>query len=265
MTQPEPNKGNKPRRREQIRLAARLDKNLLSYAAAASVAGVGVLALSQPAEAHIIATPVNIPINSNVGVIQFDINHDGIPDFGLSLYRSDAVRFPPEGGYGEWLTVVPAQAGNAIWGEWKTSLRTSCAAAAPGGARIGDARPFQSRNLLMVERVGSITRGNFSICAWAGNHPPYLGLKFLISGEVHYGWARVITNYSSTVLTGFGYETIPNKAIVAGATKSTDDSDSEAGPVASTTQPVKAASLGTLAVGAQGLEAWRKQDEEESF
>jgi len=66
-------------------------------------------------------------------------------------------------------------------------------------------------------------------------------------------------------LTGFGYETIPNKAIVAGATKSTDDSDSEAGPVASTTQPVKAASLGTLAVGAQGLEAWRKQDEEESF
>jgi hypothetical protein len=59
-------------------------QQLNMYALAASAAGVSLLALAQPAEGRIVYTPANIKITENGGLISFDLNHDGIPDFGLS-------------------------------------------------------------------------------------------------------------------------------------------------------------------------------------
>ena len=58
----------------------------------------------------------------------------------------------------------------------------------------------------------------------------YLGLKFVIHGKVHYGWARLSVTLGhhrqygdvSGTLTGYAYETIPNKAIITGKTKGQD-------------------------------------------
>ena len=58
----------------------------------------------------------------------------------------------------------------------------------------------------------------------------YLGLKFVIHGKVHYGWARLSVTLGhhwqygdvSATLTGYAYETIPNKAIITGKTKGED-------------------------------------------
>jgi len=76
----------------------------------------------------------------------------------------------------------------------------------------------------------------------------YLGLKFLINGQAHYGWARLNLKLEgnagkkiTTILTGYAYETIANKAIITGKTK---------GPDAITLQP---ATLGHLAAGASGI------------
>ena len=59
----------------------------------------------------------------------------------------------------------------------------------------------------------------------------YIGLKFKINGKFHFGWARitVITSKGSftSILTGFAYETIADKSIIAGETKGTDDSGIE--------------------------------------
>jgi hypothetical protein len=70
----------------------------------------------------------------------------------------------------------------------------------------------------------------------------YLGLRFQIKGKTHYGWARL--NFASpqlAKLTGYAYETIPNKTIIAGQTK---------GPNVATPQPETApGSLGRLALG----------------
>ena len=64
--------------------------------------------------------------------------------------------------------------------------------------------------------------------AWAGKgegvEDRYLGLKFVTDGEVHYGWARLSVtlgherqdNDVSGTLTGYAYETIPDKPIIAG-------------------------------------------------
>lgn len=66
----------------------------------------------------------------------------------------------------------------------------------------------------------------------------YLGLKFQIKGKTHYGWARLnFPKPSGAIMTGYAYETIPNKAILTGKTK---------GPNAIT---VRSDSLGSLALG----------------
>src|SRR5579864_169375 len=71
--------------RAASRLSENLDKNLTAYAIAAGAAGVGLLALAQPADAKIVYTPAH----KNIGAQTFiDLNHDGINDFKLILHHS---------------------------------------------------------------------------------------------------------------------------------------------------------------------------------
>jgi hypothetical protein len=77
----------------------------------------------------------------------------------------------------------------------------------------------------------------------------YLGLKFMLSGKVHYGWARVsltIKNnrFNTATLTGYAFETIPNKSIIIGKTHGPD-------------VIAKPATLGGLAAGASARSTWR--------
>lgn len=98
--------------------------------------------------------------------------------------------------------------------------------------------------------------------AWR-NVTRYLGLKFLIKGKIHFGWARVKVNrndlppYVRAVVTGYAYETIPGKAIIAGATKVPDDAEPTAAFSSHTLEP---ATPGTLALGAPGLSIWRSKE-----
>ena len=61
--------------------------------------------------------------------------------------------------------------------------------------------------------------------------------------------------FMSATITGYAYETVPNKAILAGMAKSTaevqvpQDSRNQAGP-----------SLGMLALGADGVPLWRREE-----
>jgi len=87
----------------------------------------------------------------------------------------------------------------------------------------------------------------------------------MIDGEVHYGWARLNAGLLQNqfgiqaVLTGYAYETVPNKPIIAGATRDTDAVPET--PDAALTVPTPApATLGALALGAPGLSIWRRED-----
>jgi hypothetical protein len=243
-------------KRKPSRLTTTLDKNLVAYALAAGAAGMGVLALVEPAEAHILATPVNIPITVNTGIIEFDLNRDGIPDFGLSANFYEFARVPPLGGFSSLVRVVPAQTGNEVWAV--SSHGDECAAAVHAGLPVDGKRPFMSGPLIMLIAAGSYTRGRTSHCGWNGANPPFLGLKFMIDGQVHYGWARVTSPLRSVVLTGFAYETIPNKPIIAGATRDEEDDSAPAAAEDSAVRSTPPASLGMLAMGSAGLTASRK-------
>jgi len=69
----------------------------------------------------------------------------------------------------------------------------------------------------------------------------YLGLEFKIHGKIRYGWARLSVTGSfeqfKATLTGYAYETVPNKIIVAGRTSANTDGST--------------GSLGSLARGIQ--------------
>jgi len=109
-----------------------------------------------------------------------------------------------------------------------------------------------------VRELNSVCNG-----PWSGG-TRYLGLEFSISGEVHFGWARLNVSCKElhvfASLTGYAYETIPNKPIIAGQTKGTDQKSS-AGPDANLTAPApKAAPLGVLALGLRGLSVRRQEE-----
>jgi hypothetical protein len=236
------------RPRTTAELSKSLNHQLNMYALAAGAAGVGLLGLAPPAEGKIIYTPAHI----NVGqLVPVDLNHDGVVDFYL-LH---------DGGHGGeklsacqyWQSLFSSIACSSS-SRGTNVIRTidskgrKYAAALPYGARIQGGEQFAKRQVLL----GGVWYGTNWYGPWMnggkGVKNRYLGLKFKIKGRFHFGWARITVtpaNYIAATLTGYAYETIPGKGIVAGKTN---------GPDLTTVSP---ASLGHLAAGSSANPAWR--------
>ena len=100
-----------------------------------------------------------------------------------------------------------------------------------------------------------------------------MGLKFVVGGEVHYGWARLSVTLGHNrqlddvvgTLTGYAYETVPDKPIIAGRITGPDvitvaPETGEITPPAPLIAPASApATLGALANGAITLDLWRRE------
>jgi hypothetical protein len=262
------------KRRSRSPLSAGLEKNLSSYALAAGSAGVALLACAQAADAKVVVTKVNIPVPDNGVPVQFDINGDGQMDFGLSAFvhggctsTSARVKQPHArqplgcGPFNDELRVVPAQSANEVW-QAGTSWGYNCAAKLGRGTRIDRLRPFAAGIQVMYGDVGSSE--GIQVCPWRSGTPakPYLGVKFLDKeGALHYGWVRVTNNFVFATITGYAYETIPNKPILAGAVNETGDEASLMEPSNLPSKDAQPASLGYLALGSVGLSAWRREDD----
>jgi len=222
------------------RLSPSSQRRLSSYALAASAAGVGALALATPSEAEIVYTPTNVRIPHR---LKLDLNNDGIADFELM-----STSFGNGGGQ----LVAPVIHGNKVVGFG------SYASALVPGVTVGSGGPFAHRanGTFMAKwiRSSGITS---SFGPWRNTRNRYLGFKFLINGKVHFGWARLSIDTDHMLLTGYAYETVANKAIVAGQTSGGDQASS-ANPAGNGSQVAAGATLGRLAQGATGLVAWRR-------
>jgi len=232
-------------------------QHLHTYALAAGAAGVGMLALAQPGRAEIIYTPADQTIAPGASPYYLDLTGDGTTDFTLSAFITGNGF-----GYSGSLTVEPAQ-GNAV------AAAADGAAALLSGHEIGPKTKFGGSPLMARGRINSSTHSRGRCYGpWKNKQDRYLGLKFMISGEVHYGWAELSVtacfnhdSYLNEVLTGYAYETIPNKGLKAGQETGTldDSATGSAGPSPITGQAAPPATLGTLAKGAPALGIWRQE------
>lgn len=209
--------------RTPARLCDSLQHKLTTYRLAAIAAAVGALVPAQPAEAKIVYRKADSIIGP-----------DGYWPFSLINGQTDLIfsaAFTYESGFSNGvLAVNPRSSGNFLGhadskGVWN-------AAALPAGYSISGhdkSNSFNKNNPtgFMAGFVCVVGKTCSSGGAWwkAKNH--YLGVQFRSKGKLHFGWARLSVKCKKTFgctghLTGFAYETIPNKAIIAGKTKGPD-------------------------------------------
>ena len=238
-------------------LSESVTQRLNGYALAAGAAGVGVLALAHPAEAKIVYTPANIPIVQNGGPVDLDLNHDGINDFQFSNFLSTPAMRKPEGFHQSSLGVYPIQLSNRVVAVKSNGV--FAAAALHKGKTVGPHSPFQPTHVgLNMWACAGGTSGFGCDGPWYKVNQGYLGLKFVINGTTHFGWAHIKqVGVTSPTITGYAYETVPNKPIVTGKKKGTEKIGTEQ---AVSARPTQAPTLGLLAMGAPGLSVWRRKE-----
>lgn len=215
-----------PRLRTPREVSESAHQQLNMYALAAGAAGVSVLALAQPADAKIVYTPAHVKISGHYDIYFLDLNRHKRRDFIIQN-----TTHANSNGWGEDSLFAIGGRSNAA----ECSVQGYALALAKG-SRIGSSGAFCKKVTLELS-FGSTSLsygGN-----WKNVSDHYLGLKFFVKGKAHYGWARMNVSVGSieATLTGYAYETIPNKPIITGKIKGSDVIDPEPG------------SLGALAVG----------------
>jgi hypothetical protein len=272
-----------PRSRRRKNLPTPLDHRLITYTLAASTAGVSLLALAQPSDAEVVYTPANQIIN-RLTLYRLDLNHDGITDFTmfdrvtgptqfLSSRQSLGVRAAP---YNRVKCVYPSFCASTF----------IYAAVLPQGSQIGTS---QNRHGWLGELaqmgLAEGSKGKDTLFGyWPNTRNGYLGLRFQIDGEPHFGWARLSVQFVGgsagnrtweAHLTGYAYETIANKSIKAGQIGGTNDENAvflpdpasedqaKGNPAAKpTSASAQSNTLGALALGADGIALWRREEAE---
>lgn len=217
-------------------LSESFELRLAAYAKAAAALGVGLLASGPAAEAQIVYTPTNILFDS--GTVFIDINHDGLTDFALSIYNflSNAQRLRFRG-LGQNGVLCSGSSGYP-----PLALRPRY--------RIGPNEVYGSFGRLATPAVNVVDEPDETYVGgpFANAGDRYLGLKFVLNGEAHYGWALLRVGAGivgkhpviRATLLGYAYNTEVGKPIRAG----------QRGPEGKTAEAVtQAGTLGMLALG----------------
>ncbi len=247
------------------RVSSHLDKNLLAYAVAAGATGVGLLASAPLSEAKIVFTPTHQTVSQGSS-LKLDLNGDGITDFTISNTYSAAGKIVNTGSQGSAgsLRVAGANASNQAVSA--SPRHNGFARALITHYQVGPANKFGSASNPFMEECFIVTGTFLETGSWFNVTNRYLGLKFIIGGQIHYGWARLSVRESvcsiSAVLTGYAYETVAGMSIVTGKTSGPDGVRAAGDFNLLPAEPVPPApTLGMLAYGAPGLAIWRREDE----
>ncbi len=211
-------------------LPASVEKRLLSYAL---VAGAGIVAGSQPANATIVY--VDIPdvvvapngtqvISIGSGLGSFSFSNTAVATI-FSALAADALVYGLQSGDSVMVFGLLA-------GAWDQS------------DYVGDSQDFLSFGVLGEYEL------YVSCCSFPGTGPRFLGIKMVDGGNTYYGWIRI----SVTMTPGVGFTT----TIYDWAYNTTPDQRLHitliGGPEPPPPQPIpEPGTLGLLALGATGL------------
>ena len=216
-----------------------LHQRVNAYALAAGAAGVGVLALTIPAQGKIIYTPAHLECSLATGGCDWSMIDGGKKTFAIAIGTTNTSNHHETG-----MSVAPfdyTRSSQQINGIAESAQHA--AYALPAGTPIKGKLFRTSLNFAEMAQASQRNGKSYFRDPWAnsgkGVKNRYLGLRFAINGKAHYGWARLNVSVSKGIhatLTGYAYETIPNKPIIAGKTHGNDE-----------------ATLGRLAQGASGV------------
>jgi hypothetical protein len=240
-------------------LSASTLHDLHNYALAAASAGVSLVALAQPSQAEVVYTPAHAEIRSG-GSYGIDLTNNGTVEFtivdgGSTFFQNVSAR-PASGNAIEFFP-LSGQCGPTY----------GAAAAIAVGGQIGPGGGSQScfsvnRNKRMAGWKNQYGFTSYS-GEWRNARQYYLGLQFQLSDGTHFGWARasvgLIKKKWRVEITGYAYETVPDTPIKAGQIHGDDAKKGQASAVLSEGQE-QFASLGALALGAEGVGLWRREE-----
>ena len=255
-------------------LGSTADHRMRLYELAAAAASVSALALAQPAEAEIIITNKTIPIHAGT-YVNLDLNGDGIADFQFYLRTSNYHSVAEN-----YLYIFNQTAGGGAIGQG------DAVSALIRGAKIGPRGPFspflhtiENSFLCTTKRCAGGTQSGYTFNQqlygnWAGGHPNrFIGVKFQIKGQTHYGWIRLTvtivhkgnghgpTGSFSATITEYGYESVANKSCGAGLPGAAAPEVPHASLVPKQKNSLETGpALGMLALGADAMPLWRRDD-----
>lgn len=199
-----------------------------------------------PAAAEVIYTPANQSIGKNASLF-IDLNNDGATD--LTIHESCFAT-----------NIDPPQ--NRLVETPSPNLKVMEKFGRPGnlirGTKIGAPHDYFIGRGDMVSFNNVYGAYVYGYWGFALNH--YLGVQFNIDGHLHYGWVRLTVNFVTndrntaeirTHLSGYAYESEPDKLIIAGDEGKTTNTSAPPGSLKT---------LGVLALGAPGLNISRKEE-----
>jgi hypothetical protein len=202
-----------------------------------------------------------------LGNYYVDINHDGVYDFGI---RSEGGCVSEQHGS---ICGIDIQLNASSYGKGKF-MGTAAVSALHAGAKIGPSAQFNASGII-GSNFYRFFSGTVNPPNWFGPfandgkgvRDRYIGLKFNIGPQAHYGWMRISVQIPNplkpgftAIITGYAYETEPNTPIIAGQ-KTSADEKAELSPVPLAPNSVPVMTLGKLARGADGLALWRRDEE----
>lgn len=244
--------------RTPVRLSLAAHRRLNMYALVAGASGVGCLALATPSAAEVVYTPANQIIFRN-GSYALDLTNNGSTDFVIRGRSESSTS-------GHLASIyIAAAAGNTVEGDFRNITFTSPfdATALQAGSLIPTKVPSKTKAVMAWHCSGFIGCNSSTLASsvnrghWFNVTSRYLGLKFTIQGQTHYGWARLSVHFLypklTAVLTGYAYETLPDTPIFAGSVKT---SQSASLNFHAQLRPT----LGALALGSGGLSIWRREE-----
>jgi hypothetical protein len=245
--------GKQTKKRRTLPLPEKSAKRLAAYLMAAG-AGATLAASAAPANASIIYTPANLSFGADSS-LSFSLSPNSLNVFNLNNHTSTLVLSGVHylksghlfiGGAGNGSSVV-------IGRTWVRQLQRG----AYIGPKLGTNNGWSGGELLGKWRRsrfssgGGIDYSGTNTGSWPDGGKGFVGLRFLINGQEHYGWAAFVVGFHTRRtgyfgrLTEYAYDTVPNQGLDAGQT-------------ASTPEP---GTLGLLALGSLGLGLWRRKAE----
>jgi len=193
-----------------------LERRMLLYVLAAGAALAGTPA----SQAKVVFTASNAIVDAPHDTLNIDLDNDGQTDVVLtaSYVYTDGLSYQS--------IMATAHNGNAVI--------TSAKRPFPFALALTKGTPIGSSDASKFFRQGALERGPFQVQNmgyFLNMRNRYLGVRFLINGQTHFGWIgfRHVKGgkglYAEALLGGWAYETIPDKAIKAGD-EGTQDTDS---------------------------------------